>query len=77
MHQNVGDHARPAPRVETDICVQVGVGLVPPEHGKPAVRHAISEQAHFLENVRALKPSEIAAIPPTSIMREFIGGQTL
>ena len=32
---------------------------------------------HFLENVRALKPSEIAAIPPTSIMREFIGGQTL
>ena len=32
---------------------------------------------HFLEIVRALKPSEIAAIPPTSIMREFIGGQTL
>ena len=32
---------------------------------------------HFLEKVRALKPSEIAAIPPTSIMREFIGGQTL
>ena len=31
----------------------------------------------FLEKVRALKPSEIAAIPPTSIMREFIGGQTL
>ena len=24
-----------------------------------------------------LKPSEIAAIPPTSIMREFIDGQTL
>ena len=32
---------------------------------------------HFLESVRALRPSEIAAIPPTSIMREFIGGQTL
>ena len=32
---------------------------------------------HFLEKVRALRPSEIAAIPPTSIMREFIGGQTL
>lgn len=31
----------------------------------------------FLTHVRALKPSEIAAIPPTSIMREFIGGQTL
>lgn len=31
----------------------------------------------FLENVTALRPSEIAAIPPTSIMREFIGGQTL
>ena len=31
----------------------------------------------FLEHVQALKPAEIAAIPPTSIMREFIGGQTL
>ena len=31
----------------------------------------------FLEPVVALKPAEIAAIPPTSIMREFIGGQTL
>ena len=31
----------------------------------------------FLQNVRALRPAEIAAIPPTSIMREFIGGQTL
>ena len=31
----------------------------------------------FLQKVTVLKPSEIAAIPPTSIMREFIGGQTL
>lgn len=31
----------------------------------------------FLTHVNALKPSEIAAIPPTSIMREFIGGQKL
>ena len=31
----------------------------------------------FLSRVRVLTPSEIAAIPPTSIMREFIGGQTL
>ena len=31
----------------------------------------------FLTRVTALKPVEIAAIPPTSIMREFIGGQTL
>ena len=31
----------------------------------------------FLGNITALKPVEIAAIPPTSIMREFIGGQTL
>ncbi|MBO4455797.1 MAG: nucleoside kinase [Bacteroidales bacterium] len=31
----------------------------------------------FLVKVTALKPSEIAAVPPTSIMREFIGGQTL
>lgn len=35
------------------------------------------ELLSFLENSRALKPSEIAAIPPTSIMREFIGGQRL
>ncbi len=31
----------------------------------------------FLGYVTALQPSEIEAIPPTSIMREFIGGQTL
>ena len=31
----------------------------------------------FLEYIVALQPAEIAAIPPTSIMREFIGGQTL
>lgn len=31
----------------------------------------------FMEGVICLKPAEIAAIPPTSIMREFIGGQTL
>ena len=31
----------------------------------------------FLSYVVPLQPSEIAAIPPTSILREFIGGQTL
>ena len=31
----------------------------------------------FLEKINALTPQEIAVIPPTSIMREFIGGQTL
>ena len=31
----------------------------------------------FLDFVIALQPAEISAIPPTSIMREFIGGQTL
>lgn len=31
----------------------------------------------FLDYIVALQPSEIEAIPPTSIMREFIGGQTL
>ena len=31
----------------------------------------------FLEYIVALQPAEIDAIPPTSIMREFIGGQTL
>lgn len=36
-----------------------------------------SELLDFLKVVRPLAPVEIAAIPPTSIMREFIGGQTL
>ncbi|MGN1210288.1 MAG: nucleoside kinase [Candidatus Cryptobacteroides sp.] len=31
----------------------------------------------FLGYIDALSPEEIATIPPTSIMREFIGGQTL
>lgn len=31
----------------------------------------------FLEYIVPLQPQEIEAIPPTSIMREFIGGQTL
>lgn len=31
----------------------------------------------FVEAFLCLKPAEIAAIPPTSIMREFIGGQIL
>ncbi|MBO4634123.1 MAG: nucleoside kinase [Bacteroidales bacterium] len=31
----------------------------------------------FLDYIVALTPSEIEAIPPTSILREFIGGQTL
>ena len=35
------------------------------------------ELLEFLRQVICLKPAEIAAIPPTSIMREFIGGQTL
>ncbi len=35
------------------------------------------ELLDFLKDVICLKPAEIAAIPPTSIMREFIGGQTL
>ena len=31
----------------------------------------------FLDYILALSPDEISAIPPTSIMREFIGGQRL
>lgn len=31
----------------------------------------------FLDYIVALSPSEISAIPPTSILREFIAGQTL
>lgn len=42
----------------------------------PAYEKA-SSILEFLSGITALKPSELAAIPPTSIMREFIGGQTL
>ena len=48
-----------------------GVSEASPAHGK-----AMS-LIELLSHVTALKPAEIAAIPPTSIMREFIGGQTL
>lgn len=44
--------------------------------GSPAYDKAQS-LLEMLSHVTALKPSEIAAIPPTSILREFIGGQTL
>jgi len=46
------------------------------KEGSPAYDKAQS-LIHMTECIRALKPNEIAAIPPTSIMREFIGGQTL
>ena len=36
-----------------------------------------SRMLKFLSYIVALSPAEIAAIPPTSILREFIAGQTL
>ena len=42
----------------------------------PAFTEA-SRMLKFLDYIVALSPSEIAAIPPTSILREFIDGQTL
>ena len=36
-----------------------------------------SRMLKFLDYVVALSPEEIAAVPPTSILREFIAGQTL
>ena len=36
-----------------------------------------SRMLKFLDYIIALSPAEIAAIPPTSILREFIDGQTL
>ena len=47
---------------------------IPPH--SPAYTEAI-RLLKFLEYVVPLSPDEIAAIPPTSIMREFIGGQSL
>lgn len=42
----------------------------------PAFTEA-SRMLKFLDYIVALSPTEIAAIPPTSILREFIGGQSL
>ena len=42
----------------------------------PAYTEAV-RMLKFLDYIVALSPSEIAAIPPTSILREFIDGQTL
>lgn len=48
-----------------------GITESSPAYGKA------QEMLSFISRVEALKPAEIAAIPPTSIMREFIGGQSL
>lgn len=48
-----------------------GITESSPAYGKA------QEILSFISRVEALKPAEIAAIPPTSIMREFIGGQSL
>lgn len=42
----------------------------------PAFTEA-SRMLKFLDYIVAMSPSEIAAIPPTSVLREFIDGQTL
>ena len=47
---------------------------IPPT--SPAYTEA-SRMLKFLDYIVALSPAEIAAIPPTSILREFIAGQTL
>ena len=47
---------------------------IPPT--SPAFTEA-SRMLKFLGYIVALSPAEIAAIPPTSILREFISGQTL
>ena len=55
-------------------------------YAEPLLRRIAPSSPAFTETVRLLKfldyivslsPAEIAAIPPTSIMREFIGGQML
>jgi len=47
---------------------------IPPS--SPAYAEAV-RLLDFLEYIVPLQPAEISAVPPTSIMREFIGGQTL
>jgi len=47
--------------------------ILPSSPAYPEARRLLK----FLGYIVALTPNEIAAIPPTSILREFIGGQTL
>ena len=47
--------------------------ILPSSPAYPEARRLLK----FLDFMVALTPAEIAAIPPTSILREFIGGQTL
>lgn len=47
--------------------------ILPSSPAYPEARRLLK----FLSYIVALTPAEIAAIPPTSILREFIGGQTL
>ena len=47
--------------------------ILPSSAAYPEARRLLK----FLDFIVALTPEEIAAIPPTSILREFIGGQTL
>ena len=47
--------------------------ILPSSPAYPEARRLLK----FLSYVVALTPAEIQAIPPTSILREFIGGQTL
>ena len=47
--------------------------ILPSSSAYPEARRLLK----FLSYVVALTPAEIQAIPPTSILREFIGGQTL
>lgn len=46
------------------------------KESSPAYEKA-QDLLQILSHITALTPAEIAAVPPTSIMREFIGGQTL
>jgi uridine kinase len=55
-------------------------------YAEPLLRRIVPSSPAYAETVRLLRflsyilplqPSEISAIPPTSILREFIGGQTL
>ena len=47
--------------------------ILPSSQAYPEARRLLE----FLRYIVALQPQEIEAIPPTSILREFIGGQTL
>ena len=81
MHEHIGDRARPAPHIETNVRVHVGVGLVPSKHGQPPVRQAIAEQTNLLSHIRherhRIPGGQVGRTFKGNLRRQVLGNRTL